>query len=186
VRLIRRHPENVMQVLAVDRTKALDEGISDVLASLLPRLYNFARYRLEQADAEDAVGAAVEHLWRTRHRFPADGDYSLEWWAWRVAVNKVLDEVRRKRRQQRAVSLSDLDLIHPESADLAERVAQLLRLRAALNKLNPRDADLIALRFGADMTNPEIAELLGSNPGAIAVALHRALARLREQMTQGD
>jgi RNA polymerase sigma-70 factor (ECF subfamily) len=102
----------------------------------------------------------------------------------RVAINKILDEVRRHRRRPSQISLSDLEI---SVGDPNDRLPQLLQLRAALETLPRRDADLVALRFGAGLSNLEIAELWNMTPGAIAVAVHRALERLRGEIgLKGD
>ena len=41
---------------------------------------------------------------------------------------------------------------------------------------------MIALRYGADLTAGQIADLIGLTPNAVAVALHRAVARLRDML----
>ena len=170
--------------LASVRESDHDQTITAALPALLPRLYNFARYRLGPDDARDAVGAALEHLWRNRRKVPDADAASVEHWAMRVAVNKMLDEVRRHRRRPSQISLSDLDI---SVSDPNDRLPQLLQLRAALEALPRRDADLVALRFGADLSNVEIAELWNMTPGAVAVAVHRALVRLRTEIgLEGD
>jgi RNA polymerase sigma factor (sigma-70 family) len=55
-----------------------------------------------------------------------------------------------------------------------------LDLRAALERLDERDRELLALRYGGDLTARQIAELMELKTNAVEVALHRALARLRE------
>ena len=55
-----------------------------------------------------------------------------------------------------------------------------LDLRTALQRLEERDRELLALRYGADLTARQIAELLELTTTAVEVALHRALARLRD------
>jgi RNA polymerase sigma-70 factor (ECF subfamily) len=170
--------------LASVRESDHGQAITAALPSLLPRLYNFARYQLGPDDARDAVGAALEHLWRNRSKAPDADAASVERWAMRVAVNKMLDEVRRHRRRPSQISLSDLDI---SVSDPNDRLPQLLQLRAALETLARRDADLVALRFGADLSNLEIAELWNMTPGAVAVAVHRALGRLRTEIgLKGD
>ena len=64
--------------------------------------------------------------------------------------------------------------------DLAEDSARRLSIAAAVEQLDPRDRELIALRYGADLTARQIGELLEMQTNAVEVALHRALARLRE------
>jgi DNA-directed RNA polymerase specialized sigma24 family protein len=96
----------------------------------------------------------------------------------RVAINKMLDEVSHRRHPSQ-ISLSDLDI---SVGDPTERLPQLLQLRAALGTLPRKDADLVALRFGSVFSNQEIAELWKITPGAVAVAVHRSLGRLRSEI----
>ena len=55
-------------------------------------------------------------------------------------------------------------------------------LRRALAKLNRRSAEIFALRYFEELDNAEIAEQLGTTPGSVAVSLHRARARLKDEM----
>jgi RNA polymerase sigma factor (sigma-70 family) len=55
-----------------------------------------------------------------------------------------------------------------------------LDVAAAVGQLDERDRELVALRYGADLTARQIAELLELRVNTVEVALHRALARLRE------
>jgi len=158
--------------------EAIDDQILVAISDLLPRLYNHARYLLPPEDARDAVSAAIEHLWRNRVKYRARDEMPIERWATRVAFNKIRDEARRHRRRASHVSAyeSDIDLA---VGDGAEQRAILGQIRQGIDSLPQRDADLIALRYGADLSNHEIAELLHTTPGAVAVALHRAIQRLR-------
>lgn len=160
------------------RDKAVDDQLLLAIPTLLPRLYNHARYLLPPEDARDAVSAALEHLWRNRGKYRATGDMSIDRWAIRVAINKIHDEARRHRRRADHISLSepDADL---QVGDGAEQRALLGQIRQGIGTLAHRDAELIALRFGADLSNAEIAQLLRTTPGGVAVALHRAIQRLR-------
>ncbi len=58
------------------------------------------------------------------------------------------------------------------------------RLRCALSKLNPRTAEIFVLRYLEGFTNLEIARMLGKRQTLIAVTLHRARRRLREEFRQ--
>ncbi len=160
------------------RGEVVDGQLLLVIPELLPRLYNHARYLLRPEDARDAVSAALEHLWRNRGKYRVTGDMSIDRWASRVAINKIRDEARRHRRRTSHLSLSDADL-DLSVGDGAEQRALLGQVRQAIDTLPERDAELIALRFGAGLSNYEIAELLHLTAGAVAVALHRAIHRLR-------
>ena len=143
-----------------------------------PRLYGYARFRLGPDDAQDAVGAALEKVWRTRDRFdPGRGDADA--WVYAVGINAIRDEVRHQHRQPALATAQPDDLVAPASAD--DRATVIAALQA-IRELGQRDADLMALRFGAGLSIGEVAERVGRTPGAVAVAIHRALARVRRQM----
>jgi len=45
--------------------------------------------------------------------------------------------------------------------------------------LKPADQEILSMRYGSGLGNGEIAEALGISGNAVAVRLHRALARLK-------
>jgi RNA polymerase sigma-70 factor (ECF subfamily) len=157
------------------------EALLDLLPALMPRLYSYARYLLEAEDARDAVGTAIEHLWRNRRKYPNVDGGTLERWAVRVAINKIRDEAKRQRRRPKHMSLGDMDF---SVGDGAQTRAELAEVHGAMRRLRRQDAELIALRFGAGQSNVELAELLRTSPGAVAVALHRAIQRLKDVINE--
>jgi RNA polymerase sigma-70 factor (ECF subfamily) len=56
----------------------------------------------------------------------------------------------------------------------------------ALNTLDDRDRELLSLRYGADFSARHIAELFEQRTNTVEVALHRALARLRNALERHD
>ena len=67
---------------------------------------------------------------------------------------------------------------------LEDETLNRLELSRVLGTLSAQDRELVALRYGADLSARQIAELLGARTNTIEVALHRALERLRRQMTR--
>jgi RNA polymerase sigma-70 factor (ECF subfamily) len=127
-------------------------------------------------DTEDAVQEAflsAFHLHRSRQ--------VASWGALlrRLATCRALDLLRKR---QLCEPLSDETLAsafaQPESVAVASELSQ--RLRQALLKLAPREAEVFSLRYFAEMTNEQIANELEMTTGTVAVALHKARARLRE------
>ena len=55
-------------------------------------------------------------------------------------------------------------------------------LRHALTKISRRAAEVFVLRYFEELDNSEIADLLGTTTNTVAVTLHRARARLMEEM----
>ena len=160
---------------------ALDDAVTLAIEKLYPRLFRYARFRLERADAEDATSAALEHMWRKRRDYrPQRG--ALEPWLQAIGTNAIRDEVRRRYRRPRTLQLDDLMLADPiQGHDL---VARMIDVRHALARLSATDAELIGLRYGLDLSNDRIAQATGQSRGAVATAMHRALLRLRQEMTR--
>jgi len=159
----------------------LDRDVSQAMEELHPRLFRYARFRLERPEAEDATSAAMERMWQGRRRYrPQRG--ALEPWLHVVGINAIRDEVRRRYRRPATVQIDDLD-IADQGAD-PDLIARLVDVRAALATLSPSDAELIGCRYGLGMSNEAIASVMKQTPGAIATAMHRALRRLRAEVTR--
>ncbi len=60
--------------------------------------------------------------------------------------------------------------------ELSERMAVLLRV------LPEKQREILLLRVVVGLSAEETAEAVGSTPGAVRVAQHRALARLRKSL----
>jgi RNA polymerase sigma-70 factor (ECF subfamily) len=157
----------------------VDREVGAVIAELYPQLYRFARFRLERTAAEDATAAAMERMWRVRHQYrPTRGP--LEPWLRTIGYNAIRDEVRRGFRRPAEVSIDDMEPVG--GRDQTDLVTLAIDLRRGLARLAHDDAEIIGLRFGLGLSVEAAAELVHRTPGAVAVATHRALGRLRVEM----
>jgi RNA polymerase sigma factor (sigma-70 family) len=156
-----------------------DATILDRIPQLMPRLYGYARYRMTREDAEEAVGSALEQIWRRRRHW-SETRGPVEAWMITVGINAIRDEARRQRRHRSEGPLLESELLAAD--DHATAVVELEALRNAIASLGPSDSHLIALRFGAELSHGEIGDLLSMQPGAVAVAIHRAIGRLRKKL----
>jgi RNA polymerase sigma-70 factor (ECF subfamily) len=59
-------------------------------------------------------------------------------------------------------------------------------LNQLIRALSVEQQELIALKFGAGLTNRAIADLLDKSETAVGSALHRALGKIRELLTETD
>jgi RNA polymerase sigma-70 factor (ECF subfamily) len=113
----------------------------------------------------------------------------FEAWLFRIAVNQLRDEMRRRRRQATSVDFAGTP---PETIGYAEadpRVDQpdqpLLAaerndaLRSALGKLSEAERELLNMRYSADLSYPQIAEALDQPLGTVLARGHRALKKLK-------
>jgi RNA polymerase sigma-70 factor, ECF subfamily len=174
-----RHAAVSSQITSTGVT--LDADVARAMEELHPKLFRYARFRLERPEAEDATSAAMERMWRARRRYrPQRG--LLEPWLHAIGINAIRDEVRRRYRLPATVQIDDLDL-EDRGAD-PDLISQFVEVRGAIARLSASDAELIGCRYGLGMSNEAIALVMRQTPGAIATAMHRALRRLREEVTR--
>lgn len=97
-----------------------------------------------------------------------------------IASHKVADAMRSASRL--AIPTEDLpdgpdDRPGPEETAVAYLEAE--RARALLDRLPGNQRELLVLRVISGLSAEETGNALGMSPGAVRVAQHRALARLR-------
>ena len=161
-------------------------ALDDLLRRHQPRLWAVCR-RLtgSDADADDATQEALVSIVRALPRF--DGRSRFGTWAYRIAVNASLDELRRRRRRPDP-GLPGEDGVHgshggpgtepaattpdPEGAALAADVD------AALRRLPPEFRAAVVLRDLCGLDYAEIAEVLDLPPGTVRSRISRGRAAL--------
>ncbi|MDA0565517.1 RNA polymerase sigma factor ShbA [Streptomonospora sp. S1-112] len=98
-----------------------------------------------------------------------------------IAAHKVADALRRSTRADLPTdAVPDRPDDDPGPEESAVRVAELERARALLNELPEQQRRLVLLRVILGLSADETGHELGMSPGAVRVAQHRALARLRK------
>ncbi len=115
------------------------------------------------------------------------GEYTergrFESWLFRVAMNRVRDEVRRRKRQAAPTEPGAFALDEaPESTPTGGDREELSRLRLAMEELGEADREIVELRHHAQMSFKQIAEQLGEPMGTLLARHHRALKKLRDIM----
>lgn len=140
---------------------------------LLDRVYAYVAYRIGAgAAAEDVTAEVLERAIRYRDSYDATRGDPVSW-AIGIARRRIQD-LQAERTVER---LEDRD--ETSGPGFAEAVHGRIDLERALSTLDDRDRELVALRYGADLGAADIGRLLDLTPGAVRVALHRALDRLR-------
>ncbi len=173
------------ELALVVRAKAEPTAFAAIYDYYFPRVYNFVRYRVADADrADDLTAQVFERALVGIHSYQLErGSFAA--WLFAIARNAVSDWLRSQRRR-RSLSLQALrgrasPEPQPEDTVIAnETHAQLL---AAVGCLSDRERDLIALKFAAGLTNRRIAELTGLSASNVGVILYRAVRRLRVELS---
>ena len=148
----------------------------------------YARVRLGRFGAEDlAQDVAQEVCMAVVAAVPTYEERGLpfEAFVYRIASHKLADLQRVEMRG--ATPVADLpdrvdEAPTPEEATVVgDEVALALSL---LKKLPEAQREILILRVAVGMSTEETADAIGMTPGAVRVAQHRALARLRTMLLQ--
>ena len=156
-------------------------------------LYNFALRFVGNAD--DADDAAQETLIQVYQALPASRlDFAFRPWLYRVARNKCIDLLRRKRSLPFSALGNDTDDgpgveesipdADPLPQELAERADLQRVLHEVIGELPLKYRTVVTLRYVADLTFGEIGESLGLPENTVKTQFQRAKAMLRERLQQ--
>jgi RNA polymerase sigma-70 factor (ECF subfamily) len=146
-----------------------------------------AAYRVtgNAEDAEDVLQTVFTRLARRTEQ--PDFSIGSRPYLRRAATNAALDIVQ-SRRVKDGVPLevagdgaSRDPAPEPDRRHLGRELHD--HLRSALTRISRRGAEIFALRYFEDFDNAEIAEMLGTSTNTVAVTLHRARTRLKEEMS---
>ena len=132
------------------------------------------------ADAADALQEAMIAIVRGLARF--DGRSAFSTWAYRVATNACLDELRRRKRRPDPVDDEALDAgasLGP-AADLIDAVGDRADIDAALATLAPDFRAAVVLRDLIGLDYAEIGDILGAPPGTVKSRIARGRAALAD------
>ena len=152
-------------------------------------LYNFCLRMLGQPD--DAADVAQETFVQLySHLGRLDEQEPLAPWLFRVARNRCIDLIRRRRTVplqlpdesgEGGLTLEPAD-DDPLPDEMAERADLQRLLSAAIAELPPAYAEIVALRYAGDRSFAEIALILDVDEGAARVRFHRAKGLLRRHL----
>jgi RNA polymerase sigma-70 factor (ECF subfamily) len=140
-------------------------------------LHGHARSML---DTDDIVQDALLSTLRRMPHFVWRTPGALLAYLRRAILNRIIDAKRKYARQGEWVALPD-DCAEQAASPLQRVVdkEEILRYRAALFRLRPRDRQLIVMRMEQQLTYQEIGtQLRMASPNAARVALIRAMGRL--------
>jgi RNA polymerase sigma-70 factor (ECF subfamily) len=170
--------------LTVQARQGQPAAIDSLLRQLRPMILRYCRARLGrfsgQYQAADDVAQEVCIALLTALPRYRDMGRPFASFVFGIAAHKVADAMRGAASL--AIPTEDLpdapdDRPGPEEAAVASLEAE--RARQLLALLPPQQRELLGLRMLAGLTAQETGNELGMSAGAVRVAQHRALARLR-------
>ncbi len=163
-------------------------ALDDLLRRHQPRLWAVCR-RLTgaDADADDALQEAMVAMVRALPSFDARARFGT--WAYRIAVNASLDELRRRRRRPDPGLPGDPDVpgAEPVAGTVAPEAAALAAdVDAALRRLPPEFRGPVVLRDLCGLDYAEIAEVLDLPAGTVRSRISRGRAALAPLLAAGN
>ena len=136
------------------------------------------------SDADDACQEALLKISRSLPRF--DGRSAFTTWAYRIATNASLDELRKRKRRPALHSVRDgseaPEVIDPIAAKRVEAVADRVALDEALAELSDDFRSAVILRDVADLDYSEIAEVLGVPIGTVTSRIARGRSTMADRL----
>lgn len=162
--------------------------MSDVTADSLAEIYRTTYHALVRFlyrkvwDAERAEDLAQEAFARAVVHKPENP----RGWLFIVAANMARDDARRAARERRHLTLLTAESpgSTPAVDDAVHAETERVQVRAALERLTPRDREVLLL-WDAGLSYDEIAAHTGLARGAVGTTLARARRRLVEAYEAG-
>lgn len=173
-------PEGPSDTELVQRAQQDDrEALEALLRRHYDRLHALCwRMTGNQADAADAAQETLIAIARGLPRFDARARFGT--WAYRVAVNACLDELRRRRRRPEPMASEHVPVT--AQRDEGDAVATRMVVDDALRTLTPDYRAAVVLRDLCGLEYAEVAEVLGVPIGTVRSRLARGRGALADRL----
>ncbi len=149
-----------------------------------PMLLRYLRVRAGD-HAEDVASQTWIHVIEGLATFTGD-EPGFRRWVVTIGRNTHIDLLRRlgRRPEYPVGDPSEVpdEPTGPDPASVAEARMSTAAALELVRRLPPEQAEMVTLRILVGMDVAEVAALVGRSPGAVRVAVHRGLKRLREQL----
>lgn len=146
------------------------------LSEIAPVIRGIVRARTGGAeDAEDVVQEVLLAVHAKRHTWRVSDPVTP--WLYAIARYKAADAGRRRGRGGPQVPLDDVEDILPEEAGEATAARDLAVL---LDRIDDRSARIVRAVGIEGQSAAEVSATLNMSEGAVRVAYHRAMVRLKE------
>jgi RNA polymerase sigma-70 factor (ECF subfamily) len=166
----------------VSRAMAGDpRAVGAVIAIIRPLVARYCRARLDRSDlvVDDVVQEVCRAVLAALPGHRARGRSFLAF-VCGIASQKVVEAYRAANTRNRPGPVAGV----PYRVDAVDGLQVPDRLARLLGTLPEKQREILVLRVVVGLSAEETAEVVGSTPGAVRVAQHRALARLRVTNTE--
>lgn len=163
-------------------------ALEELLARTRPQIHRYVLARLvDRASAEDVTQEVAMTVVSALPRYVDTGRSPLAW-MFGIAQRKV-SETHRSGGRRRETVVAEIPDWHDDGRtgpDVAACELETSReLAALLAQLPAPQGEILRLRIAAGLSAEETGAVVGMTPGAVRIAQHRALTKLRAAMPQG-
>lgn len=146
-----------------------------------------------QSDAEELVQDVFVEVYTSIHKFK--GNSKLSTWLYRIAVNKSLNVIAKRKRKRRIQTVSTFfgfgeekerdyaDTYNHNPAEQLEDQEIRYALQKAIEKLPKSQQTAFILRKYDNRSYVEIAEIMETTVSAVESLIHRASRNLKKHLT---
>ena len=165
-----------------------EQRMRDLVTLVADPLHRYLRRRTDAATADDVIGDTLLVCWRRLDEVPDD---ALPWVI--VVARQCLSNAQRAERRRTRL-IGRIIAIDPPPAAASENPAasaaddtpEATRVTTALARLRRDDVEILRLWAWDELASPQIAVVLGISANAAAIRLHRAKARLKQELLKSD
>ena len=182
-----------------------DEAAFELLLERhLPGLRAFVRSKLGPElrgleSASDLVQSTCREILRHKARFQHPGPDAFRHWLFTTAERKISDRLRRQHALKRdagsvqrvdsgdLVDASGLLGVYSRFSSPSHRLElkdEVERVERALDRLSEEQREVVLLAHVVELSRAEIAKRIGKNEVTVRSILHRALARIADELVQ--
>lgn len=152
-----------------------------VVARIAPRVFGLMRAQCRDPElAEEITQSTFCTLAAKIGEYVESGRF--EPWVFRIAMNRLRDEMRRRARQARSMDGEPLQAMSAKRGGgigrgISEEVVD--RLERAMARLPESDREIIELRHTGGLSFKQLSDYYGEPVGTLLARHHRALRKLR-------
>jgi RNA polymerase sigma-70 factor (ECF subfamily) len=168
-----------------------DEAFATLVSRHTDLVYTIAlRVVGDEDEADDVAQETFVRAYRALGRFRGDSKFSS--WLYRIAVNRGLTHLKRRKRRAVTVDFVAEPYVEAQAAmaDTSTDPERFvldqefrLRVRDAVKTLPPRYRAVVTLFYLEERSYREVADVLGIPMGTLKTHLHRARALLKNVLT---
>jgi RNA polymerase sigma-70 factor, ECF subfamily len=166
------------------------DALREVLETIRPIVVRYCRARVGTAErsglsADDVAQEVCLAAMTALPRYKDQGRPFLAF-VYGIAAHKVADAHRAlaRNRSEPTDEVPERFAAEPGPEQLALEAESNARMNALLQVLPEKQREILILRVVVGLSAEETAVAVGSSPGAVRVAQHRALARLRSEIIE--